>query len=187
MIPGASEATVLRPGTTAVWAAAKRDDLLAAWVASVLGSYPQQTARFLRDRRDPFRNPVGHVVREGLTALVAELLGDFDAGRVREALDGMVRLRAVQDFTPADAVAFVADGKRLVRGALGDTIAGDGGEAHLAVLDRRIDEAASIASALYTSCREEMAAIKTGEARRRSFVRDRIEALEKARCRKDST
>jgi hypothetical protein len=170
------------PARTARPQPAVRDALVAAWADLVFASYPRQTAGFLGARRDRFRNPVGHVIRDGLARLVDELLGDFDAGRARDALDGIVRLRAVQDVTPEDAVAFVARGKALLRAALEAAGAPDGGAPDLDGFDRRVDEAARMAGAIYAGCREQLAAIREGEARRRSFVQARMNARNEARA-----
>jgi hypothetical protein len=162
---------------------AVRDALVAAWVASVFASYPPQAAGFLRERRDRFRNPVGHVIREGLSQLVDELLADFDTARVREALDGIVRIRAVQDLAAEDAVGFVAGGKALLRAAAQEAGANEGGAADLDLLDARLDEVARMAQAIYAGCRAQVAAIRAGEAHRRAFVQARMAARAEARTR----
>ena len=56
-----------------------REAILDEWLAATLATYPAQTARVLRELHDPFRNPVGHTLREGLRAVLDALLdaGDF--------------------------------------------------------------------------------------------------------------
>ena len=63
----------------------------------------------------PFRNPVGHPLRESLTTLVRESCsGDGWKARIAPALDALVRLRAVQDFRPSDALRFIFDLRGLI-------------------------------------------------------------------------
>ena len=99
--------------------AARKDAIVRAWLARTLETYPERTSRLLAKEPDPFRNPVGHALKEALPALFDELLGAMDAGRLAPLLDGIVRIRAVQDFSPSQAVAFVFLLKQVIREELG--------------------------------------------------------------------
>ncbi len=138
-----------------------RDAILAEWLAATLATYPDQTARMLRELRDPFRNPVGHVVRESLAAVLEEILGGMDGEKLRAALDGIVRIRAVQDFTPSQAVAFLFALKPILRrhGA--------------ADREEAADRAALAAFDVYMACREKLYEARANEARRRFGVLER--------------
>ena len=127
------------------------------WLGRAVESYPEQTAQFLLGQRDRFRNPVGYTFREALKVLVEEVLGSMDGARIASALDGIVRIRAVQDFTPSQAVGFVF----LLRGALAGAAETVGAETH-----KRIDELALLAFDAYSQCREQIAEIRSKEARR---------------------
>jgi hypothetical protein len=81
--------------------------ILEKWVERTLATYPSQTLRFFESEKDRFRNPVGHTLREGLARLLDQITGEMDLDQVRPALESIVRLRAVQDFTPSQAVGFV--------------------------------------------------------------------------------
>jgi len=138
--------------------AGMRDLFVQEWLACTLRTYPDHTGRFLRAERDPFRNPVGHTLRVALGELTTELFGDFDRARVIASLDAIVRIRAVQDFTPADAVGFVPLARTAAR-AVADT--GDPGSepGSLHAIDARIDEMARMATDLHARCRDEIHAI----------------------------
>src|SRR3990172_3811632 len=99
--------------------AARKDAIVRAWLARTLETYPERTSRLLAQEKDPFRNPVGHALKEALPALFDELLGAVDAGRLATLLDGIVRIQAVQDFTAGQAVAFVFALKKVIREELG--------------------------------------------------------------------
>lgn len=143
----------------------KRSAILKQWMTRTLQSYADQTSRFLQEEKDPFRNPVGHVLKEGLPVLFDELLGGMDSAALTPALDGIVRIRAVQDFTASQAVAFVFLLKKIVHAEL----AGE----DLAALEERIDELALLAFDLFMECREKIYEIKANEAKRRVFVMER--------------
>jgi hypothetical protein len=161
--------------------AAARDRFLAEWLACTLGTYPEQTARVLREERDPFRNPIGHTLATSLAGLTAELFGGFDRARVTAWLDAVIRLRAVQDFSPADAVGFVALARRAADGVV--ETGGPGVEpGALDALGTRIDDMVLIAADLLDRCREEIHAIGARAARRRVFVLERAQARAEARA-----
>jgi hypothetical protein len=133
--------------------------ILQRWIERTLKSYPDGMAGFLGEERDPFRNPVGHTLRENLTTLLQELMGTMDQKRVAPALDALVRMRAVQNFSPAEAVRFVFGLRQAVfevSGAVPDSLA------------TRIDELALMAFDQYMSCREQIFELRAKEIRRRA-------------------
>jgi len=142
----------------------RREAIVKEWLARTLRSYPEQTSRFLFQQKDPFRNPVGHHFGFGFAALVDELLGEMDAARLTPAMDAVIRIRAVQDFSASEAVAFVFVLKDVFR----DELREDSGA--LADLDGRIDELALLAFDLFMKCREKLYEIKAGEERRKVHV-----------------
>ncbi len=139
------------------------------WLQRVLETYPEDSTRLLRLERDPFRNPVGNALREGLSVLTEEILGGMDTGRITPALDGIVRIRAVQDFTAGQAVSFVFLLRDVVRKHLGDH------EEILAIAERRIDELAVLAFDLFMTCREQTYEIKANELKRSMYVQTRLD------------
>ncbi len=146
----------------------QRDAIVSEWVARTIGSYPEQTARLMLQQKDPFRNPAGHLYTEGLPALFDQLTGGWESERVRGLLDPIIRLRAVQDFTPSQAVGFVVLLKQVIRDQAPSALTAE--------LSDRIDELALLAFDLFMTCREESYAIRAREAQRRSFVSERIHA-----------
>lgn len=133
-----------------------RQAILEEWFRRTLESYPSGTAQLMLAEKDPFRNPAGHTLRENLSVLVEEVLRDMDTDRAAAAMDGIVRLRAVQDFTPSQAVEFVFPLRDILR-AHGR---------HDTTLDSRIDRLALMAFEAYLECRERMAEIRAKEAKR---------------------
>jgi len=158
--------------------AAKRNAIIREWLARTLQTYPEQTSRFLAHEKDPFRNPVGHTIREAFPVLFDALLGGTDAARVMPVLDGIVRIRAVQDFTAGQAVAFIFLLKRVIREELKGEIHGEPDAEGLATIEGRIDQMSLLAFDLFMKCRERMYEIRTNEARRRMFLLERMHGLD---------
>ena len=144
----------------------RRGAILEKWIERTLASYPGQASQFWRDEKDRFRNPVGHTLREGLAAILDEIAGEMDPAKIRPALEAIVRLRAVQDFTAGQATGFVF----LLREILNEDLEGGGPPAW----QKRIDETALLAFDLFMRCREEIYEIKAREAQREVYVWERM-------------
>jgi hypothetical protein len=138
------------------------------WLALTIQTYPRQSTQFLLHETDRFRNPVGQTLKDGIPLLVDELFGDMNSGAVRQALEGIVRIRAVQNFSAREAVGFVFLLKQILQPELSV-----GGAMGLA-LDRRVDEMVLAAFDLYVQCRGQISDIQVNEARRRVALLERI-------------
>jgi RsbT co-antagonist protein rsbRD N-terminal domain len=138
------------------------------WLDLTLRTYPSQSMQFLLHEKDFFRNPVGQAIKEGLALLAEELFGDMNSERVRQALEGIVRIRAVQSFSAREAVGFVF----LLKGILQEELAADWASYH--ELDGRLDEIALAAFDLYVQCRKQISEIQVSEAKRRVALLERI-------------
>lgn len=152
---------------------ARRTVILERWLQAVLGTYPAETARFLAGVADPFGNPVGHTLRTGLARLLDVLAAEPAAAELAAAVDGIVRIRAVQDFAPSAAVGFVHALRGILREELGGAALAD---AERAVLDAGIDRMALAAFDVYMQCREKLFEIRVRELREARAVAARIGA-----------
>jgi hypothetical protein len=151
--------------------AAKRGTVLDRWFEAVLATYPADTARFLAGGADPFANPVGHTVREGLGRLYDRLIAEAPAAELSAAIDGIVRIRAVQEFSPAAAVGFVYTLKRILR----EELAGSGVDpAGQATLEDGVDRMALTAFDVYMQCREKIFEIRVREIKESQLLAARL-------------
>ncbi len=162
-----------------------RDEILERWNAAVLGEYPEETANFLRSRADRFSNPVGAGIRESLPELLDGVLRGVDPEELTSALDLILRVRAVQDFTPSRAVGFILELKNHVRQAMGDPQ----DPADLVEIDRRIERLGLCAFDVYMRCREQMWVIRAREIRKQSVgIMERVaEWRERREARPEDT
>lgn len=143
--------------------------ILQEWFTRVADTYPPETARFLREEKDRFANPVGYALRQGMAGLWEELFHEVDPGRARAALDRIIRIRAVQDLTPAQAVGFIFIFKEVIR----EKLAGELRESRVPVDDwlelaSHVDYLALLAFNIYVECREKIAEIKINEVHQRT-------------------
>lgn len=146
------------------------ETLLDRWLARALECYSEETVRFLGAEKDSFRNPVGHTLRENLAILAEQVLGKLQAEAAKASLANILRIRAVQELTPGQAVKFVFQLRPLVREL--------SPQANSEVFDARIDQLALWAFEEYTRCRERIADLRISESRRgMAFTARRAQGL----------
>jgi hypothetical protein len=134
--------------------------ILRRWRADIFAGYPPETSMFLQRESDRFSNPVGHAVNHGTEAIFQGILDESSAGDLSHAMDEIIRIRAVQDFTPSQAVVFIFHLKKAVREELGDEIQIHGIEGELVELESRIDKIALLGFDIYTACRKKIDEIR---------------------------
>ncbi|MCP4667441.1 MAG: hypothetical protein GY849_13850, partial [Deltaproteobacteria bacterium] len=91
--------------------------------------------------------------------------GEGDGERISSCLDNIIRVRAVQDFRPSQAVAFVLQLKRLIREEVREKTSENGHARELEALENRIDETALQAFDIYSQCRQKIYEIRVHEVR----------------------
>lgn len=146
----------------------KRSPIVKKWCDVVLCTYPEQSRTFLRKQKDRFANPVGRTIFEGIESIYDELLQEADADKISLFLDNIVRVRAVQDFSPSQAVGFIFGLKKVIREELGSEILKAGLADEWAGFESKIDGLALLCFDIYTACRQKISDIRVDEVRRRS-------------------
>lgn len=142
----------------------ERETIVGKWFDSIIKTYPSGTSEFLANQQDRFQNPVGHTIGQSIGSIYDQIVSTFDTEEVRKALDGIIRIRSVQDFTASEAVAFVFQLKTVVRDVLGDRIP----EGERSDFDATIDRIALLAFDKYMECRDKLHEVRVNEIRNRS-------------------
>lgn len=145
----------------------KRVAILKRWLHLIFESYPPETSRFLKKEKDPFANPVAYEFQQGIEGIYEALLYGMDANRLFPFLDQIVRIRAVQDLSPSQAIAFIFLLKKVIREKLGEEIRKDGIFEDLSELESRIDGLALLSFDVYMKRREMLYELRVDEVKRR--------------------
>jgi len=155
-----------------------RTEIVKRWFDVTVDRYPAETAKFLRDQFDPFANPVGVGLREELGPILDAVLDEQDYASVESSLDRIIRVRALQDMSPADAVSFVLVLKHVFRAVAG-TVSPDSAQE----FDRRVDRLLLTSFNVYNRCREQVYDIRVKEIRNRSLkVMERLNSWREQRA-----
>jgi hypothetical protein len=153
----------------------KRDAIARRWMGDALQAYAADSSALFGKEKDPFGNPVGHSLRQGTRGVVEAVLEGRGAEDIRRHLQEMIKIRAVQQMPPSQAVGFVFSLKQAIRAELGDAAGSAEHAVELARLDGQIDRIALMAFDVYTQCREQVSELRINEVKRSvSWVVDRI-------------
>jgi hypothetical protein len=134
--------------------------IVKTWFERVTNSYAPDTANFYKSQKDQFANPVGTTLEKSLITLFEELSGDMDHKVITPLLDPMIRIRAVQDFNPSKAVAFIYDLKTIIHTKSRKKHNDTEFLQELLEFGQKIDTLALIAFDIYASCREKISQLK---------------------------
>jgi len=85
----------------------KKSVILKEWLAAIFATYPDDTAKFLKDGTDLFSNPVGQTITANAEYILEGLIRGEDTDAISTYIEPIIRIRAVQDFTPAQAASFI--------------------------------------------------------------------------------
>jgi len=136
------------------------------WLDLIIDTYPADSQRFLREQKDRFANPVGTTLSRAVETLYHELLHGMDSEKLSSSLDEIVRIRAIQDFSPAGAMTFIFLLKKVLREELYQEIKENRAAwEELLELEGRVDEMALQGFDLYTNCRERVFELRAREAK----------------------
>ncbi len=90
----------------------KRPLILERWFQRLLEEYPSEGREFISNiKKDRFDNPLGFTIFEGLEGLFDHLLHKKD---LNGSLDTFIKLRAIQEFKPSQAVGFIFALKNII-------------------------------------------------------------------------
>ncbi len=146
----------------------QRDSLLKKWFDLIIETYPADTSEFLKNQSG-FTNPVGQNISQGTRDIFDGLLLDAGPSEIAPFLDSVIRMRAIQDFTPSQAVGFLFLLKKVVRDELLPKIDGSGLRGELDDFESRIDTLGLLGFDIFMKCREKLYDIKANELRDRTL------------------
>jgi hypothetical protein len=145
----------------------KKSRIVDGWLQVTYQSYAAEAAIFLKKEKDRFDNPVGASISQGIKGLYDALLDEMDTDRVLAFLDEIIRIRAIQDFSPSQALAFIFLLKNVIREELAKELRAQNLSGELLELESRIDGLALLGFDVYTKRREKLHEVRVNEIKNR--------------------
>jgi len=137
----------------------KKAEFIKQWFQATIDTYPSDAARILKKDVDRFDNPVGAVTRETLEDVFNHMIEAPSSDSLEKKLDPVIRIRAVQSFSAAEAVSFVFALKKIGESLLDDPLIHE--------FDLLVDMVALAAFNRLMKCKEEIFLLKATESKRR--------------------
>jgi hypothetical protein len=139
--------------------------ILKKWMDLIFDTYPSDARRFLSKQKDPFANPVGTTLSREIETFYREFLGAGNPEKLTGALDALIRVRAVQEFSPSGAVGFLFLLKKIIREeTIKEVRENRISQEALLALESRLDDLALAGFDVYMRCKEKVYEIRAREA-----------------------
>ncbi len=147
----------------------KKKIFFSKWFDLLVNTYPSETVRLLKKESNQFANPVGNTFSVALGEILDEFLGENSAEKMSSLLDRIIRIRAVQDFSPSSSLAFIFGLKPLAREVLqAELTGGQISQDDLFEFDAKVDGLALFAFDVYTRCRQNLFDVRMREVKDRT-------------------
>lgn len=144
-----------------------RDSILQEWIDQTINTYGPEMVRFLKKEKNQFSNPVRNTIITSLEKIFDSIFTG-DSIDDYKGLEEIIRIRAVQDFSPSDALSFIFDFKKIIRTEFlkieqkSETID------EFYKIDQHFDALYRQAFDIYNQCRRKIQDIKMAEIKSRS-------------------
>ncbi len=148
--------------------AEKKSAIVKRWFDLSIKTYPEETAGFLKNKKNRFANPVGHILFQELGSIIEGLSQGVDVNTLQPFLENIIRIRAVQDFSASQAVAFVFLLKEVIREEMAQEVEENRIGKALLDFESRIDALALLAFDVFMKCREKIYDLKANELQNRT-------------------
>jgi hypothetical protein len=145
---------------------ANKKHIIHAWRANALDVYPEDARRFFGGGRDRFGNPVGQTLAEEMSDILDAMTTTRNPESWASCLTRTLKIRAVQDMRPADALKFIFHIKTVLGGVLRDSLDNDAIQKSFADFDANVDAMALFAFEIYAKHREKVFEVRISDVKR---------------------
>ena len=146
---------------------AKSPAILEKWLDTLLSSYPAESFSFLKKEKDPFANPITHQLTRGLQDILTVLVEDQGREAATAAVDEVIRVLALQEMNPSQAMTFVFHLKHIIREELAPELRDPSLASEMLELESYIDGLALLGFDSYMQRREKLCDLKVSEVKSR--------------------
>jgi hypothetical protein len=142
-----------------------KSSIVSKWIKLILDSYSIESSKFFNLEKNRFSNPVGNIISTNAASIFDEIVDSRDFEKIMLLLTDIIKIRAIQDFSPSEAVGIVFLLKKIIREELNEEINQEKILDEIIELEFAIDKTALIAFDLYMESREKVFQIRLNDAR----------------------
>lgn len=147
----------------------RRKVILEKWFDKIVDTYPSDSSKFFHKLNDQFSNPVGCTISEGIENIFDSLLKGMNTKEFHSILEKIIKIRAVQDFSPSQSIAIFMFLKTVIRDEIKDVNQEGQLYDELLTFESKIDTLVLIAFDVYVECRDQISELRVNEIKNRSF------------------
>lgn len=147
----------------------KKSVILEKWFDKIIETYPSDSSKFFHKLDNQFSNPVGCTISQGLESIFENLLKGMETESLKTTLEKIIKIRAVQDFSPSHSVAIFMFLKTVIREVTRDSNQDGRLYGELLTFESKIDTLVLIAFDIYEECRNTISELRINEIKNRSF------------------
>ncbi len=137
------------------------------WFSVIIDTYPAEAKIFLAKTKDAFANPVGNTIKRSIDQLTEIVLHRMlNRDHVKDAIEPIVRIRAVQEFSISQALSFIFEFKPLIRKEIPSLLKTEEGRRYMEDIDANIDAIMLTALDIYMSCKDTVYTLRINEAKK---------------------
>jgi len=144
-----------------------RDTILKMWVDQTINTYKPEMVRFLKKEKDQFSNPVRNTIITSLEKIIDSMLNGIGVEEYH-GLEDIIKLRAVQEFSPSEALSFLFSLKKIIRDGILNSEQNSQIISEAFIMDEKFDTLYALAFDIYNDCRIKIQEIKISEIKSRS-------------------
>jgi hypothetical protein len=144
-----------------------REALLQKWIDHTFNTYQPEMVRFLKAEKDQFSNPVRNTIITSSGNIYDAILEDTPIFEIN-GLEEIIKVRAVQDFSPSDALSFLFNLKNIIQTEYIKDKKNAVAFTELYEFNERFDKLVLKAFDIYNDCRLKIQEIKMAEIKSRS-------------------
>ncbi len=148
----------------------KKSFILKSWQAAILAASATGPAGFPEKQEALVAAATSHSMAQGMEGLFDALLQGVISDDASRFLGSMIGIRAANDFTASQTVAFILEIKKVARRELGAQILDDPGlHEELTAWDSAVDDMALFAFDIYMQSRESILDRRADEEKKKTF------------------
>ncbi|GAQ94296.1 RsbT co-antagonist protein rsbRD N-terminal domain-containing protein [Thermodesulfovibrio aggregans] len=137
----------------------KKENVIEKSFNLTISTYPEDSQAFFKEKKKQFTNPVGYTIYQGIEKIVDKLINDESLDSFIPPLEEIIQIRAVQDFTPSQAVGFIF----LLKKAIYEELRKEAEPEKLLDFLAQIDSLALVAFDIFMKYREKIYDLKAKE------------------------
>lgn len=143
----------------------RKSAILQRWFDLILDTYPKDTSDFFKGRERRVADTLGQIIFDGIEGVFDQLVNRRDPEKIKTCLDNIVRVRAIQEFDPSQAIGFIFLLKKVIREELISEVREGQLFEELMQMESHIDELLGASFDIYMKCREKIYELRANELR----------------------